>query len=107
MSVWRNRGFTEDELSRPAKLIIGLCIAAWLLLEALTATANAVQGVVPRPSCSAVILVGFLLFLFPKLHVVRHTRRISFGSALMTEGQGNLYRFGYFLMGAGSLLTFR
>jgi hypothetical protein len=62
---------------------------------------------VPRPGCSVVILVGFLLFLFPKLHVVRHKQRISFGTVLMTEGQANLYRLGYVLMGSGYLLTFR
>jgi hypothetical protein len=53
-----------------------------------------------------VILLGFLLFLFPKLFVVGHVRRISFGTALMTEGQANAYRVGCSLMGFGYLLTF-
>jgi hypothetical protein len=52
------------------------------------------------------IAVGFVLFLFPKLHVVRHKRRISFGTALMTQAQANSYRLGYLLMACGYLLTF-
>jgi Na+/phosphate symporter len=106
MTVWRNRGFTENELSTPAKVIVGLCVAAAVLGAAVTATTHAIHGVAPRPWWAVLIFIGFLLFLLPKLHVVRHVRRISFGTALMTEGQANSYRVGYFLMGSGYLLTF-
>lgn len=106
MSIWHNTGFTENELSRPAKVIVGLCAAAWLVVATAASTMNAIHSVAPRPWGTLVILVGFLLFLFPKLFVVRHVRRISFGTALMTEGQANSYRVGYFLMGFGYFLTF-
>ena len=107
MSVWNNRGLTENELSRPARLAVGSLVAALLVAEAATATTNAAHGIVPRPWCSLLVAVGFWLFLVPKLHVVRHERRISFGTALMTEGQANSYRLGYLLMACGYLLTFR
>jgi hypothetical protein len=32
MSVWRNGGFTENELSGPAKVIVGPCVVAGLLV---------------------------------------------------------------------------
>jgi hypothetical protein len=107
MSVWNNRGFTENELSRPAKLIVGLFFAALPLAEAGAATKNAVHGIFPRPWCSLVVAVGFLIFLFPKLHVVRHRSRISFGPSPMTERQANSYRLGYLFMVVGYLMTFR
>jgi hypothetical protein len=107
MSVWNNRGFTENELSRPAKLIVGLFLAVVLVAEAATATTNAVHGIVPRPWCSLLVGIVFFFFLLPKLHVVRHKRRISFGTTQMTEGQANSYRLGYLLMACGYLLTFR
>ncbi len=79
MSIWHNTGFTENELSRPAKVIVGLSAAAGLLVAA-AATMNAIHGIAPGPRGTVVIFVGYLLFLFPKLFVVRHIWRINFGT---------------------------
>jgi len=106
LSIWNNRGFTENELSRPAKWIVGPVIAAVLLAGAVEATRHAARGVAPRPWGFGVVLLGFALFLVPKLQVVHTVRLVSFGSRDMTVAQDNGYRLGYFLMATGFLLTF-
>jgi len=106
MSIWNNRGFTENELSGPAKLIVGLAMTGLFLAAMGAAAQNAARAVVPRPGAFAVVVCGLVLFLVPKLQVVRAGRPISFGTRHMTESQGNAYRLGYFLMAAGFLLTF-
>jgi hypothetical protein len=106
MSIWNNRGFTENELSRPAKWLTGLTFSALLLEAAVSATQHAVRGLAARPWGFGVVLLGFALFLAPKVQVVRRVRLVSFGSQDMSVAQGNSYRVGYFLMATGFLLTF-
>jgi hypothetical protein len=71
VSVWRNRGFTENELGPPAKLAVGVGALARLLLLAGGVAANAAEGIVPRPWTSLIVALGFLFFLVPPLQVVR------------------------------------
>jgi hypothetical protein len=106
MSLWNNKAFTENELSPPAKVIVAIGMVVLLGAQAVCAVSNAVRGFVPRPGWVTLMLVGFVLFLAPKLHVVRRKQLFSFGTRLMTPAQANSYRLGYYFMALGFILTF-
>ena len=96
----------ENELSTPSRLLIGTALAAVAVLGYAAAVTNILRGVVPRPSCFLISLLGLFLFLIPKISVVRHKKLVSFGTALMTENQANSYRIGYVLMALGIIFAF-
>jgi len=104
--MWDGKLLKENELSKPAKIIVGTAILILLALAATIAVENAARGMIKRPWAFAIVLVGLFCFLFPKLFVVRKKKLVSFGTRLMTEDQANFYRVGYCLMGLGLLLTF-
>ena len=85
-----------------------LKIVSWLTLAALGigAAVNVYYGNVTHPKALLVVLVGFILFAIGKLSVILTKQKISFGTKLMTENMGNLYRVGYWLMIVGLLATF-
>jgi hypothetical protein len=96
----------ENELSKPAKLLVSASLTIFMGFAVVVAVQNATQGVVKRPWCFLIALLGFLCFLFPKLAVMRHKKWLSFGTRLMTEDQANFYRVGYLLIVLGVLFTF-
>jgi hypothetical protein len=106
MTMWDNKLMKENELSKPAKLLVGTSLTMLTGLAAVVAVQNAAQGVVKHPWSFLMALLGFLCFLFPKLAVMRHKKWLSCGTRLMTEDQANFYRVGYLLMGLGVLCTF-
>ncbi len=106
MTVWDGKLLKENELSKPAKVIVGVAIVIAIAFATTTAARNVTGGVVVRPWALGIVLIGFICFLVPKLTVIREKRRLSFGTRLMTNPQANLYRLGYFLMGIGLLLAF-
>ena len=105
MTMWNGKLMKENELSKPAKIIVGAGIAILLALSATTAFQNAAHGVVGRPWALSIVLIGFLCFFFPKLSIIRGKKLVSFGTGFMTEHQANFYRAGYFLMVVGLLLS--
>lgn len=64
------------------------------------------RGVVPHPSAFVLVIVGLVSFLVAKLSVVRRGYLVSFGTRRMSADAANAYRFGYWLMVVGTLLTF-
>ena len=106
MTIWGNKLMKENELSKPAKLLVGASLTILAGFAAVAAVQNMAQGVVKRPWCFPIALLGFLCFLFPKLAVIRHKKWLSFGTRLMTEDQANFYRVGYLLVVLGVLFTF-
>jgi hypothetical protein len=104
--MWDGKLMKENELSKPAKLLVGTSLAMLTGLAAVGAVQNAAHGVVKHPWCFLIALLGLLCFLFPKLAVIRHKKWLSFGTRLMTEDQANCYRVGYLFMAFGVLFTF-
>ena len=106
MTVWDGKLLKENELSKPAKVIVGVAIVVVIAFAMKAAARNVADEVVVRPWVLGIVLIGFICFLVPKLTVIREKRRVSFGTGLMTNPQANFYRLGYFLMGLGLLLAF-
>jgi len=92
----------ENKISPVGRFLIYVVIG----LAFISAIYNIVSGHVVRPMAFLIVLVGFVLFLISKLSVVLKKKFVSFGSKLMTENMGNLYRIGYWLMIVGLLYTF-
>ena len=61
---------------------------------------------VRHPESLWIVALGLILFLIAKLSVIFRGEWISFGSRPMTEGMGNTYRLGYWLMIVGILIMF-
>lgn len=91
----------ENKLSRFGKLFIYLLFFLWVA----SAVINMKRGHVNHPGAFGVAIVGLSFFLIAKASVIRR-KKISFGTALMSEGMANLYRLGYWLMIVGILITF-
>src|SRR4051812_41106300 len=106
MSIWSCKLMKENELSKPVKCIVALGLMLVVAIGAVGAVQNAMHGVVSQPSSFVIVLIGFACFIFAKLPIVLHKRRVTFGAGLMSEDQANLYRVGYYLMGLGFILTF-
>ena len=106
MTMWDGKLLKENELSKPAKIIVGGAILILLAFAATAVVQNAAHGMIKRPWAFAIVLIGFGCFLFPKVSVVRKKKLVSFGTRIMNEDQANFYRVGYYLMGLGLILTF-
>jgi hypothetical protein len=62
----------ENELSTPAKVILGVAVVVAIGVAVKAAAQNAVDGLVTRPwAALGLVLIGFVCFLLPKLRVVR------------------------------------
>jgi hypothetical protein len=83
-----------------------ICTTAAVALLFVVAILNMADGMVPHPRQLSVVLAGFVCFAIGKTSVIARGRLVSFGSGHMSEGIANVYRFGYWLMGLGILLTF-
>jgi len=106
MTMWNGKLMKENELSKPAKILVGTGMVMLFVFSAIAAIQNVTHGRVNQPSAFLLVLVGFVLFLFPKLSVMRNQKLVSFGTRLMTDNQANFYRIGYVLMLLGFLFTF-
>jgi hypothetical protein len=103
MTIWNNKAFTENELSRYAKTaLVSLLVIPVIFVTIL----NIIRGEVHHPYGFIICLVGFALFLISKSSLFSKGKWISFGTKKLTENMGNLYRFGYWLMAVGLFLTF-
>ncbi|MBI3596313.1 MAG: hypothetical protein HY203_04065 [Nitrospirae bacterium] len=92
----------EHVISPLSRIAIGLLV----IIAIVSAIVNIIRGHVGHPGAFWIIILGFLLFLISKLSVILRKKWICFGTSLMTESMANVYRFGYWLMVAGILLTF-
>ena len=81
-------------------------VVALLALAFVAALANIANGVVVNPRAFGIVLAGLLCFLIGKGSVIAQGKWVSFGTGLMSENMGNLYRLGYWLMAVGILVTF-
>lgn len=106
MTMWDGKLMKENELSMPAKVIVGVAAVVFIIAAVKAAAVNASAGVIARPWALGIVLVGVICFLVPKLAVVRKKKLVSFGVGPMTTQQANFYRLGYFLMALGLLLAF-
>ena len=93
----------EHELSKFGKIA---SILIFVIPAIISAIVNIATHTVPNPWAFFVVIIGFALFLFAKISVIRKKKLVSFGTSYMTEGMANLYRLGYWLMVFGILLTF-
>ena len=105
MTIWNNRGFSENDLSPFARWLTGLVVGAALLGGAYAATVNAAHGRPPRPGGAVVLAVGLLLAAGASIRHARH-RRLQGGRAAMTTWQSNAFRVGCFLAAIGFLLAY-
>jgi hypothetical protein len=103
MSLWRYQGIMrENEFSRFGKVLI-LALLAGLVVSA---GMNIARGMAPHPAAFVLAMLGFSLFLIAKVSVLRQQRWISFGTRAMSGTMATLYRFGYWFMAMGLLVTF-
>ena len=82
------------------------CATAAVALLFVVAIINMADGEVPHPRAFWVVVAGLVCFSIAKLSVIGRGRLVSFGSGPMSQGMANAYRFGYWLMGVGILVTF-
>ena len=103
MTIWNNRAFTENELSRFAKIAVTFLFVIPLLLVTIQ---NIIKTDASYPSAFIVSLVGFALFLISKISLFIKGTWISFGTKKLSEDMANLYRLGYWLIAVGLIFTF-
>lgn len=103
MSMWSNKAFTENELSRFAKTALVFLVIIPVLFITIQ---NIFRGEVHHPYAFIICLVGFALFLISKISIISHRKWISFGTKHLTENMANFYRLGYWLMAVGLIITF-
>jgi len=94
--------FRENEFSFFGKAAIYIS----LILVALSCALNIIKGIVPNPYSFLFVAIGFSLFLIAKISVLSKGVKFSFGTEKMSNLNANLYRFGYWLMVVGTMLTF-
>jgi hypothetical protein len=89
-------------------LWIGEAILAVLLtiIASIVAIINISRGRVPHPHAFIIVLIGVVLFVIAKASVIKHNGLFTFGTKNMGQIMSNFYRFGYWLMFVGCLLTF-
>lgn len=103
MSMWNNKTFTENELSRIGKIAVVFLFVIPVILVTIN---NMVVGQISNPYAFYISLLGFLLFLISKLSLFRKGILVSFGTKRLTENMSNFYRIGYWLKGFGLIVTF-
>ena len=87
-------------------LLLRMSVYLGLSICLLSSMRNLCLGEVEDPCGFFVIIIGFVFFVVPKLLEKRAGDIFSFGGKNMSQGQRNSYRFGYWLMAVGFLLTF-
>jgi hypothetical protein len=102
MTMWNNKAFTENELSRFGKI----AVIFFVILLIFITIQNLTKREVSHPYAFIVILAGFALFLISKLSLFIKGTWINFGTKNLSENMANLYRLGYWIMAIGLILTF-
>ena len=102
MTIWNNRAFTENELSRFAKIAVTFLFVIPLLLVTIS---NIIKMNASYPSAFIVSLAGFALFLISKISLFIKGTWTGFGTKKLSEDMANLYRLGYWLMAVGLIFT--
>jgi hypothetical protein len=87
-------------------IVTKTCATAAVALLFVAAFMNMADGAVPHPRRFLVVLAGLACFSIAKMSVIARGRLVSFGSRPMSQAMANVYRFGYWLMGVGILVTF-
>lgn len=94
--------FRENVISPFGKV----AIVAYIAFLLASSFANIVAGHAPYPLGFALSVFGFTLFAVAKSSVIQKRAWITFGTKHMSEGMASFYRFGYWFMIVGILLTF-
>ena len=87
-------------------IVTKTCATAAVALLFVAAFMTMADGAVPHPGGFLVVLGGLACFSIAKMSVIGRGRLVSFGSRPMSQAMANAYRFGYWLMGVGILVTF-
>ncbi len=103
MTMWNNKAFTENELSRFAKAALIFLIVIPVVFITIQ---NIIMGEVHHPLAFIISLVGFVLFLVSKISLFAKGTWFSFGTKNNSENMANLYRLGYWFMAVGLIFTF-
>lgn len=103
MTLWNNKAFTENELSRLGKIV---AIFLFVIPSLLVTVQGIVEGEINHPYAFSISIIGLILFLISKLSLFIKGIWISFGTRKLSENMANLYRLGYWFMAAGLVLTF-
>ncbi len=103
MSMWNNKAFAENELSRFAKVALVLLLVFPVIFVTIQ---NIIRGEVHHPYAFIICLVGFAIYLISKISLFSKGKWIGIGTKKLTENMGNLYRLGYWLMAVGLIFTF-
>jgi hypothetical protein len=101
--MWNNKAFTENELSRFAKVALIFLLVIPVIFITIK---YIIKGEVSNPYGFIVSLVGFALFLISKISLFVKGTWASLGTKKLTENMANLYRLGYWLMAVGLIFTF-
>ena len=102
MRMLKAQMMRENELSKVGKAFL----TGIVILLAVVAAIRLGRGEVRHPGSLWIVALGLILFLIAKLSVIFRGKWISFGSRPMTDGMGNTYRLGYWLMIVGILIMF-
>jgi O-antigen/teichoic acid export membrane protein len=100
MWILKAQMMRENELGIVGKALV----TGVVILLAFGSAIRLGRGEVSHPGSLWIVALGLVLFLIAKFSVIFRGNWISFGSRPMTEGMGNTYRFGYWLMIVGILI---
>lgn len=103
MTMWDNKAFTENELSRFGKIIVSVAL---LICVIFSLAQNLINGTIPHPFSFVLCFFGFLLFFAAKTSLFLKGKWLSFGTKNLSENMANFYRIGYWVMAIGLVLTF-
>ena len=103
MSMWNNKAFTENELSRFGKLAVTFLFVIPVMYITIR---NIINGEVSSPYAFIVCIVGFVLFLISKISLFVKGTWVGIGTKKLTDNMANLYRLGYWFMAVGLIFTF-
>ena len=103
MTMWNNKGFTENELSPFGKIAVMILLVIPVVVITVR---NILIGEAANPYAFIICIIGFLLFLSAKISMFRKGILFSFGTKRLSQNMGNIYRLGYWLMAVGLAFTF-
>ena len=103
MTMWNNKSFTENELSKFTKVAVIFLVVVPVVILTIY---NIVTGEIANPYAFSICIVGLVLFIIPKISLFRRGLFTSFGTKHLTQNMKNLYRLGYWLMAVGLIYTF-
>jgi hypothetical protein len=77
MTIWNGKLMRENELSGPAKIVLGIGVIAVIGSSARTAVQNASGGIVTRPWALGLAAVGIAALAVPRLAPARRLAAVS------------------------------